>query len=280
MSADEYCRDKAAPPGSNLYYSILFHPPELKQGLHALFAFSHEIQDTILSHSDPGIARLKLQWWHNEIDNLFAGQSRHPVGSELNTLRQHRTLDKTRFHESIEAAEYFLDPVQPENFDAWQRQHASRIGPVWQLAADICTCQRTESVQSAIMTGSLLCMLDTLQTLPFFLNKGYCILPRQEMQQYGVTQETLQTNSKEPAVHHLFTGLITTIRKELERVYQALPTPDRRPLLFSLINARLAIALCCKIEKDGCRLLDKRLGLTPLQKLWIAWNTRRQIKGS
>jgi phytoene synthase len=28
-----------------------------------------------------------------------------------------------------------------------------------------------------------------------------------------------------------------------------------------------------EIERDGCRVLDRRIALTPLRKLWLAWKT-------
>ena len=34
----DYCRDQAAPAGSNLYYSIVFHAPAHKRILNSLFA--------------------------------------------------------------------------------------------------------------------------------------------------------------------------------------------------------------------------------------------------
>ena len=275
MTTEAYCRDKAAPPGSNLYYSILFHPPELKRGLHALFAFAHEVHHTVLNHSDPGVARLKLQWWHNEIDNIYNEQSRHPIGIELHSLQRSQALDKALFHQYIDAAERFLDPVQPEDFAAWQLQHAGWAGPLWQLATGICPYQNAESARQTVMIGSLVSMLDTLQTLPLYYSKGYCVLPRQEMQTHGVAPETLHANNEAPTLQPFFTELVARIRMELDKACTTLPVEDRRPLLFCLINAQLAAALCRQIEKDYYRLLQNRLGLTPLRKLWIAWRQLR-----
>ena len=31
-----------------------------------------------------------------------------------------------------------------------------------------------------------------------------------------------------------------------------------------------------EIERDGYRVLDRRIALTPLRKLWIAWKTARR----
>ena len=36
-------------------------------------------------------------------------------------------------------------------------------------------------------------------------------------------------------------------------------------------------ALLDEIERDGYRVLDQRIALTPLRKLWIAWKTRARV---
>jgi phytoene synthase len=35
-------------------------------------------------------------------------------------------------------------------------------------------------------------------------------------------------------------------------------------------------ALLDEIERDGYRVLDRRIALTPLRKFWIAWKTARR----
>ena len=37
--------------------------------------------------------------------------------------------------------------------------------------------------------------------------------------------------------------------------------------------AAIYSALLDEIERDGYRVLDRRIALTPLRKLWIAWRT-------
>ena len=37
--------------------------------------------------------------------------------------------------------------------------------------------------------------------------------------------------------------------------------------------AAIYLTLLRKIRSDGCRVLDRRMALTPIRKLWIAWRT-------
>ena len=85
MTPDQYCQDKAAKSGSSFYYSFLFLPPPQRQAITALYAFCREVDDVVDECTDTNVARIKLQWWREEIGRLFAGTSRHPVGQALAT---------------------------------------------------------------------------------------------------------------------------------------------------------------------------------------------------
>ena len=70
MDPAEYCQRKAAGSGSSFYYSFRFLPPDRRAAIIALYAFCREVDDVVDECSDPGVARTKLQWWREEIDDL------------------------------------------------------------------------------------------------------------------------------------------------------------------------------------------------------------------
>ena len=61
-----------------------------------------------------------------------------------------------------------------------------------------------------------------------------------------------------------------------QRAIDALPREDRRAQRPGLIMAAIYRALLDEIERDRFRVLDHRIALTPLRKLWIAWKTARR----
>ena len=98
MDSTSYCQQLATPPGSNLYYALLFHEPAAKKKLLALFSLQLELHRTIVDCQDPGVARIKLRWWLEEIERLYAEQPRHPVSKLLvdlileNQLKQNKQI--------------------------------------------------------------------------------------------------------------------------------------------------------------------------------------------
>jgi phytoene synthase len=83
LMINTYYETKAAPPGSSLYYSVLFSPPEQRQAIIAIYAFYQEISNIIDSCSDLQVAQTKLEWWKTEIIRLFDGEPRHPITKAL-----------------------------------------------------------------------------------------------------------------------------------------------------------------------------------------------------
>ena len=59
------------------------------------------------------------------------------------------------------------------------------------------------------------------------------------------------------------------------RALDQLPREDRRTQRAGLAMAAIYRTLLDEIVADGYRVLDRRLALTPLRKLWIAWRTAR-----
>ena len=72
----------ATPQGSSAYYLVRFSPPRLRERQAVLFAWRRELH-RLLDSSDPGVARLKLDYWRNELQPDTLGESRHPLAQMI-----------------------------------------------------------------------------------------------------------------------------------------------------------------------------------------------------
>jgi phytoene synthase len=66
-------------------------------------------------------------------------------------------------------------------------------------------------------------------------------------------------------------------RRWYARALEALPAEDRKAQRSGIVMASIYRTLLDEIERDGYRVLDRRIALTPLRKLWIAWTTARRV---
>ena len=58
-----------------------------------------------------------------------------------------------------------------------------------------------------------------------------------------------------------------------DAAFAKLAPEDRRNQRAGLIMAAIYRTLLTEIERDGFDVLEQRVTLTPLRKLWIAWKT-------
>lgn len=76
--------NRATPLGSASYYAVRFSPQADRLGAARLLAW-YQLIDEIGHHpKDPGVARLKLDWWREETANTVQGNARHPLMTALN----------------------------------------------------------------------------------------------------------------------------------------------------------------------------------------------------
>ena len=75
---------------------------------------------------------------------------------------------------------------------------------------------------------------------------------------------------------------VNRAREWYERALSQLPPVDRKSQRAGLVMAAIYRALLNEIERDGYRVLDRRIALTPLRKFGIAWTTafRREHVGA
>jgi phytoene synthase len=259
-----YCRDKAAPEGSSLHYATLFHAEPARRGLFALFALYHELLDGFLAASDPGVARIKLQWWREELDRLEAGNPRHPVSEELLALTGAGGVETAELNRLPDAVEALFPVVEPGNLETWLDR--PDIGRFWRMTARLAA---KGDPPAAAETGILLSRLELLQQLPPLLRLGINPLPEPVLAAHGLDRDRLL--AEPAAAAGLAAELVDAIVTRLDEAYRRGKAGDP---LFILILNRLGATLCREIRRDGYALLQRRVALTPIRKLWIAARTR------
>lgn len=275
MSPELYCREKAAPAGSSLYYSSLFHSQQQKRKLHALFALQRELLDTVTECQDPGIARIKLQWWCEEIDRLFSNQARHPVSKALQELMPDLKLEKTSLLNLVNEIEKDISPPAPGSLQQLIEHFSAGRGLAWQIAAVACGCQDGQAIAQVINIAGLSACMESFQMARRQLNRGYCPYPLHEMEKHGLNHQSLLQQDKLPALAELQAGLFATIQSALAKNSLALATKDRPSVLFALSMARINEATCARLQKQSADISASHpLSLTPLRKLWIAWRVK------
>jgi len=129
VTPDDYCADKAAPPGSDVYYSVLFLAPERRRATIALEAVRRELEDAVRDASDPAVVQSKLQWWRQELARLFEGGPEHPAAKALQPHLARYDIGAVHLGELLAGVE--ADAMQNRYLD-WPnlRRHGDQVAGV------------------------------------------------------------------------------------------------------------------------------------------------------
>jgi len=269
-----YCRDKAAAEGSNFYYASLFEDAQQKQLLFAAFALHYEIVDCLTASPDPGVNRMKLHWWSEELEKLFQQQARHPVTSSLQPLVAEQQLTLPTILNYMTICESLISGQTITGFDDWLDILSTGLGQIWSVAAKITGTVDEADLKLLSRNGGVIFVLDLLQNYRLMAARGHDFLPEELLSKHNLKKDEIISSRELVAVKAVFEALITRLENELNSCFGALTATGRQTPLYHLIMNRLARTLCIEIRKDGYQLLQHRIALTPVRKLWIAYRTK------
>jgi len=276
MTADphQYCQDKAAASGSSFYYSFLFLPKPRREAITALYAFCREVDDVADECSDANIARAKLAWWRAEIDNLYAGKPQHPVTQALQPAVSAYGLSEEHFQEIIDGMEMDLDQNRYADFKELQLYCYRVASVVGLLSASIFGFEDRKTLKYAHDLGLAFQLTNIIRDVGEDARKGRIYLPLDELAQFGVSETDILHGHETDAVRELLKFQINRAQEFYDRAFAELPATDLRAQRPGLMMAAIYRTLLHEIQADDCaKVLNQRISLTPLRKLWLAWKT-------
>ena len=273
MDPHQYCQEKAAQSGSSFYYSFLFLPPQKRRAITALYAFCREVDDVVDECADTGIAHVKLAWWRNEIADTFRGEPHHPVAQALLPVIRTFDLPAEQFNEIIDGMEMDLTQNRYLDFKAL-RLYCYRVAAVvGELSAVIFCYSDRSTLKYAHDLGMAFQLTNIIRDVGEDARRGRIYLPLDEMQQFGVSVADILNSRETEQFKRLMEFQCERALTYYHQAFAALPKVDRKPQRAGLIMAAIYQALLSEIRRDHYPVLTQRIALTPLRKLWIAWQT-------
>jgi phytoene synthase len=273
MSPDEYCQQKTVQSGSSFYYSFLFLPPERRRAITALYAFCREVDDTVDETSDASVARIKLAWWRTEVSTMYKGSPTHPVTQALQPHIAPYKLEEQHLQAIIDGMEMDLDQSRYLDYPGLQKYCWRVAGVVGILSASIFGYTDPQTLAYAEKLGLAFQLTNIIRDVGDDARKGRIYIPVNELQQFNVTAaDILYFRHSEK-----FEALMRFQNERAQRTYDEalalLPKQDRRAQRPGLMMAAIYRTLLDEIALEKFQVLNQRISLTPLRKLWLAWKT-------
>jgi phytoene synthase len=278
MTPDEYCQDKAAKSGSSFYYSFRFLPEKQRQAIIALYAFCREVDDAVDEISDKELAATTLEWWRNEVTLTFKGEATHPVGKALQTALENFDLHEEYFMEIIDGMAMDLEQFSYPSFKNLALYCHRAASVVGLLSVEIFGYQDRGTLKYAEKLGMALQLTNIIRDVREDAERGRIYLPLDELEKFNVKTQDLLDLKSSPELFELLKFQTERAKSYYQQAMQALPDDDRYSQRTGLIMAAIYEATLNEIEKDGFGVMQRRISLTPIRKLWLAWRTARHEK--
>jgi 15-cis-phytoene synthase len=276
MTPDQYCESKASASGSSFYYAFRLLPDVKRRAITAFYAFCREVDDIVDEVSDPSIAQTKLAFWRREIDGLFAGNPQHPVSKALTEHITTFRLPQSAFHTVIDGMQKDLEKNRYLDFtelSIYCYQAAGVVGEISARIFGISTTENSKTLEYARTLGEALQLTNIIRDVGEDGRRGRIYLPADELVRFGVSSSDLLKAKPTDAFKQLMVFQYERAAATYERAYSLLPIEDKRAQKPGLAMAAIYRALLVEIRRDNFRVLERRIALTPIRKLWIAWKT-------
>jgi 15-cis-phytoene synthase len=264
----------ATPPGSSSYYSLRLAPPALRDDLAALHGWRHQVRACLDQVSDPGVAAAKLQWWREELGRILAGTPTHPLGRRLAPLADRLSLPPKPFLDLAWSTEAVLTRHWPRTLDELHACAAQDLGALFELIVRVESGSEPPPGQGARARrlGAYATLVYQIRDSGWLLRQGRLgFIPADRLRPLGLGPEGLGS----PAARHHLPSLLAGLARDARRLRE--DGDDLRGLPATVrIRVRCLDRLLTELEASGFDLADRRIGLTPLRKLWIAWTESRR----
>jgi phytoene synthase len=268
-----YCQEKAANSGSSFYYSFMFLPPERRQAITALYAFCREVDDVVDECHDMQIAQAKLDWWRQQVAQVYDGAPEHPVGQALKDVNKQFPLPREQLFEIIDGMQMDLQQTRYLDWKALQLYCYRVASVVGLLSAEIFGYTNRQTLKYAHDLGMAFQLTNIIRDVGEDARRGRIYLPIDELQRFNVPARQILDGQHSDNFRELMAFQTQRARQFYDQAFAQLPDEDRKTQRPGLVMAAIYRTLLDEIEADGFQVLDRRTSLTPLRKIWIAGRT-------
>jgi phytoene synthase len=274
MTPQQYVQDKAASSGSSFYYAFLFLPKPRRLCITAFYAFCREVDDVVDEVSEPGVAAAKLAWWRQAVLDAFEGQIHHPVLKALLPWCEEFQIQSHHLLSIIEGCE--MDLTQTRYLDRASLEGYCHLvaGVVGEVSALIFGQQSTQTKAYAHQLGQAFQLTNIIRDVGEDAMRGRIYLPISELQQFDVKAHEILNRIDSERFKALMAHQASKAKALYAKAFELLPDVDKRAQKPGLMMASIYRTLLDEIERAEFPVLNQRVSLTPIRKLWLAWKVQ------
>ncbi len=272
MTPQQYCQEKTQQSGSSFYYSFMFLSKQKREAITALYAFCREVDDIADECTELHIAQTKLNWWRDEIENLYQHKPQHPVSKALLGPITHYNLAAEHFIEIIDGMAMDLQFNRYADFKQLQLYCYRVASVVGLLSAQIFGFSDRKTLKYAHDLGMAFQLTNIIRDVGEDARRNRIYLPLDELAKFNVSEDDILHSHESNAVKQLLDYQIERAQSYYDKALNELPQQDQKSQRVGLMMAAIYRTLLTEIKADGAqKVLNTRTSLGTLRKVYLAF---------
>jgi len=236
----------------------------------AIYTFMRVCDDRSDAPGEPAVKRQLLDEWGQQLTSALEGQlPLHPVWPAFTDTVKRFGIPGHYFHEMIDGVTSDIDRQRIQTFDELYR-YCYQVASVAGIATiHVFRFRDAEALPLAEKCGVAFQLTNIIRDVKEDFQNGRVYLPQTEMSQYGVTEPDLAGATESESLQAL-------LKFEAERAWSyyresrpllGMIDPSCRGSLWALIE--IYSRLLARIERDRFPVLQRRVRISTLEKMWL-----------
>jgi phytoene synthase len=273
-----HCFELVRAEDKDRWLAALLAPEERRSHLLALYAFNIELARIRDMVSEPRLGELRLQWWRDALDGIFAAETPdHPVARALAAAIVIGDLPKHALVNMVEARAFDLyDDAMPD-MNGLEDYLGETAAMLIQLGARILAGDDAlGAAEAAGYAGVAFGLTGLLRSLPLHRARGQCYVPRAMLAARDLAPSDLIAGTKEIAIGLVLSDLRLHARRRLAEARQKRWLVPQ-PALAAFLPASLCDLYLNRLDKLGAAAISTVAEVPQWRKqLRLYWQARTE----
>ncbi|HSK39267.1 MAG TPA: phytoene/squalene synthase family protein [Arenibaculum sp.] len=258
-----FCGQEVRRHDNDRFLTSLFAPADRREGLFALYAFNLEIAKTREVVTEPMLGQIRLQWWREAVEEMYAGNVRHhEVLQSLDGEVRRHDLTRACFDMLIDAREADLEDDPPATLDCLESYAEATGAPLVRLALEVLGVRDAAAGTAARHVGIAWALTGLLRAVRFHARSRRLYLPRNLLDRHEVSTARLFDLKPPEGMRIVVKSIADTARRHLAEA-RAQRGRIPRKALPALLPASLADAHLAALAKAKYDTFDPRVAAPP-----------------
>jgi 15-cis-phytoene synthase len=271
-----YCLDLVRQHDKDRFLASLFAPETKRPHLLALYAFNAEITRIREMVSEPALGEIRLQWWHDTIDGIYAREPQdHPVAIDLAAAIQEGDLPKHALQNLVKAHrfDFYSDPMPTlgdlEGYlgdtSAALIQMASLI-----LAGD----EALGNAEASGLAGVAQGLTEILRRISVQRAHAQCFVPEEMLKRREATSSRFLAGENVAALGVVFAELRAKAAARLAEA-RAMAWTIKPGAMPAFLHVSFTDVYLQALTKAGDSVLNSSVNVPQWRKQWVLWKAAR-----